>query len=241
MMNSALLYIPKLLTGAWLTLQLTGTAVLLGGLLALPLAIALYEQRRGIRHPIALLLSFLRGTPLLAQLFLIYYGAGQFRPELQAIGLWTFFREPFHCALLAFTLNTAAYQTAILRGGLLAVSSGEIEAARAYGFSRWQLYRLIILPNAYRLALPALGNELILLLKGGAVASIVTLLDLMGQTRKLYAQTFDFTVYCYAAIGYLCITSTLLWVWHRLALHLNRHRIVTARPRRRWILTADRS
>lgn len=238
-MDSTLLYIPKLLTGALLTLQLTGTAALLGGLLALPLAIALYEQRTGLQSLIRLFISFFRGTPLLAQLFLIYYGAGQFRPELQTLGLWSFFREPLHCALLAFTLNTTAYQTAILRGGLLAVGKGEIEAARAYGFSRWSTYRLIILPNAYRLAFPALGNELILLLKGGAVASIVTLLDLMGQTRKLYAQTFDFTVYCYAAVGYLCMTSLLIWLWLRISRYLNRHRHPDVLPARQFELTTD--
>lgn len=216
-------YGSQLAAGAGLTLQLTLSAALIAALLALPLAIVLYRQTPGLYPIVRAYVSFFRGTPLLGQLFLIYYGAGQFRPELQSLGLWGLFREPFWCALLAFSLNSSAYQAAILRGGLQAVRQGEVEAALAYGFSRGQLYRLVLLPNAYRIAFPALGNELILLLKGGAVASIVTLLDLMGQTRRLFAQTFDFTVYCYAALAYLLITSTLVWLWHLLEKRLTRH------------------
>lgn len=224
-------YGSPLLSGAGLTLRLTLSAALIAAGLALPMAIVLYRQTPGLYPIVRAYVSFFRGTPLLGQLFLIYYGAGQFRPELQSLGLWGLFREPFWCALLAFSLNSSAYQAAILRGGLQAVRQGEVEAALAYGFSRWQLYRLVLLPNAFRIAFPALGNELILLLKGGAVASIVTLLDLMGQTRRLFAQTFDFTVYCYAALSYLLITSTLVWCWHVLEKRLSRHlQLATAPP-----------
>lgn len=229
-MDSLQHYGAQLLAGAGLTLKLTLGSYLLAALLALPLALLLYRRPRLLTPLARLYVSFFRGTPLLGQLFLLYYGAGQFRPELQDLGLWGLLRDPFNCALLTFSLNSAAYQAAILLGGLQGVKAGEVEAARAYGFRPVQLYRLILLPNAYRIALPALGNELILLLKGGAVASIVTLLDLMGQTRRLFSQTFDFTVYCYAALGYLVITGSLIWLWQRLEHRLTRHLQPAASP-----------
>src|SRR5690606_15643721 len=102
-----------------------------------------------------------RGTPLLVQIFLIYYGLGQFRPTLQELGLWTFFREPYWCAIFALTLNTAAYTSEIFRGGLQAVPHQQVEAARACGMSGFLLFRRIIFPIAIRQALPAYGSEII--------------------------------------------------------------------------------
>lgn len=227
-------YADKLLMGAWVTLQLTLIPVIIAACLALPLAILRNNKNPWAQTPIRLFVSFFRGTPLLAQLFLVYYGSGQFREELQAIGLWWFFREPIYCALLAFTLNSTAYQIEIMRGGLQSVNSGEIEAGMACGMNPWTLYRRIILPNAYRIAFPALGNEVILMLKGGAVASVITLLDIMGHTRRAFSQTFDINIYFIAAILYLLITTlfVLFWRWleGRLTHHLNHseHRSVIA-------------
>src|SRR6185312_10838812 len=106
----------------------------------------------------------LRGTPLLLQIFLIYYGLGQFA-AVRASVLWPFLREPYWCAILALSLNTAAYSSEILRGGLLAVPHGAVEAARVSGMSGALLYRRIILPLAIRQALPAYGNELVVMVK----------------------------------------------------------------------------
>ncbi|MFB9886319.1 ABC transporter permease [Balneatrix alpica] len=217
-------YLLKLLSGAAMTLQLTGTAVVLASCLALPLALVRAYARPAWQWPLRLYISFFRGTPLLAQLFLLYYGSGQFRPELQQLGLWGFFRDPFNCAVLAFTLNSTAYQIEILRGGLQAVPRGEIEAGLAYGM-RWSLLlRRIILPHAYRIAWPALGNEIILLLKASAIASVVTLLDVMGQTRRLFASSFDLSVYLWAGLAYLLITYAFIWLWQRFEKRLSRHR-----------------
>ncbi|MDP2245341.1 ABC transporter permease [Pseudomonas sp.] len=230
MMDDLARFSGQLLAGAGLTLQLTVIAALLACALALPLAIARCGERGLLRWPIRLYVSFFRGTPLLAQLFLVYYGSGQFRAELSQLGLWWFFRDPYYCALLTFVLNSTAYQVEILRGGLRAVPYGQIEAGVAMGLSRFNLYRTIILPNAYRIAFPALGNEIILLLKGSAVVSVITLLDVMGQTRRIFSQTFDLTVYLWAALLYLLMTGAFVWLWRCLEHRLTRHQRVRQAP-----------
>lgn len=220
-------YGPRLLDGALMTLQLTFLSVAIAAMLSLPLAILRHSGPDLCRAPIRLYVSFFRGTPLLAQLFLVYYGSGQFRPELQELGLWWFFRDPFYCALLTFSLNSAAYQLEILRGGLQAVPPGEVEAGIAIGMPRHLLYRMIILPHTYRIAFPALGNEIILMLKGGAIASVITVLDLMGHTRRVFSQTFDISAYFWAALIYLLITTVFVLLWRlmerRLTRHMRRH------------------
>lgn len=225
-------YGPLLLEGAWLTIQLSGLALIIGALLAMPMAVARCSSNPWLSVPVRVYISFFRGTPMLAQLFLVYFGAGQFRHELQAVELWWLFRDPFYCALLTFVFNTTAYQTELLRGGIRGVPRGEVEAAKAYGMSAWLRYRLIVLPHAYRIAFPALGNEVILLLKGSAIASVVTLFDLMGQTRAIFAKTFDFSVYLWAALLYLLITMVIVRIWRYLETRINphRHRRVTQVP-----------
>ena len=216
-------YWPKLVAGALMTLKLTFMGAFLAGLLA-PL-LALFRLNGGplAQFPLRIYVSFARGTPLLAQMFLIYYGSGQFRPLLQDIGLWGFFRDPFNCALLAFVLNSTAYQTEILRGGLMGVAQGEIEAARAVGMGRLTTLRRVVFPHAYRIAWPALGNEIILLMKASALASVVTVFDLMGQTRAVFARTFDFSVYIWAAVLYLCLTAAFVMIWRILETRLSPH------------------
>lgn len=216
-------YGPKLLDGAIMTLKLTFIAVAIALLLSLPLAMLRRSKKGLFQYPVRLYVSFFRGTPLLAQLFLVYYGSGQFRPELLEAGLWWFFRDPFYCALFTFALNSTAYQIEILRGALQAVPPGEVEAGVAMGMSPHLLYRKIILPHTYRIAFPALGNEIILMLKGGAIASVITLLDLMGQTRRAFSQTFDISVYVWAALIYLLITTLFVLVWRRIEHRLTRH------------------
>jgi octopine/nopaline transport system permease protein len=180
----------QLLQGLPLTLNLAATAVVLGAVLAMLLALL----RNSGLLPLDLVargyVFVFRGTPLLVQVFLIYYGLGQFRPALQAWGLWGFFREPYWCAVLALTLNTAAYATEIIRGGLQAVPANQVEAARACGMSGLLLFRRIVFPIAVRQALPAYGNEIILMVKATSLASIITLMELTGIAHKLISQTF---------------------------------------------------
>lgn len=214
---------PKLLHGLGLTLLLTGLSAVLAGAISLPLAIFRMSASTVAQLPLRIYISFMRGTPLLGQLFLVYYGSGQFRGALQEVGLWSFFRDPFNCAVLTFTLNSIAYQIEILRGGLMGVPAGQVEAAKAVGMSRFQTYRRVILPHAYRIAQPALGNEIILLMKGSAVASVITIFDLMGETKAIFAKTFDFSIYLWAAVIYLVITALFVHAWRYLEKLLNPH------------------
>jgi octopine/nopaline transport system permease protein len=180
----------RLLEGLPLTLNLTFTSVALGAILAMLVAL-MRMAGIGLLDWIGRTYVFVfRGTPLLVQIFLIYYGLGQFRPTLQEWGLWAFFREPYWCAILALTLNTGAYASEIIRGGLQSVPHGQVEAARACGMSRVLLFRRIVFPIAVRQALPAYGNEIILMVKATSLASIITMMELTGIAQKLIAQTF---------------------------------------------------
>jgi octopine/nopaline transport system permease protein len=180
----------SLLRGAPLTLNLAATSVALGAAFAMLLALMRMSGIAPLDFIARAYIFVFRGTPLLVQIFLIYYGLGQFRPTLQEWGLWTFFREPYWCAVLALTLNTGAYAAEIIRGGLQAVPANQVEAARACGMSGFLLFRRIIFPIAVRQALPAYGNEIILMVKATSLASIITLMEITGIAYKLISQTF---------------------------------------------------
>ena len=203
----------RMATGVGLTLQLVAISVSLGFVLAIGLAVVV----------LAGLVGFLLGTPLLCQLFLVYYGLGQFRLFWTDLGLWWFFREPFYCALLTFVINTAAYQAEILRGAIQSIPRGQFEGALALGLHRWSSLRHVILPQAMILALRPLGNELIVMIKSSALASLVTLYDLMGATRLAFSRSFDLSIYLYAALIYLLLVEIVRRVWDRLELRLTRH------------------
>jgi polar amino acid transport system permease protein len=219
-------YAPKYWSGLQTTLTLVAISFLLGMVISVPVAMGGLAKNRFARAFSHGYIYFFRGTPLLAQTFLIYYGFGSFRPFLQDIGLWAFFREAWYCAILAFTLNTAAYQAEILRGAIKSVSIGQWEGAAALGLSKRVTFWKIILPQAMIVALRPYGNELILLLKGSAIVAIITVYDLMGETRRAYAQTFDFQTYLWAALVYFAIVEVIRNLWdlieRRLTRHLNR-------------------
>lgn len=214
--------LPKLLDGMETTLLLTGLGAALAAVFSPGLALIRLGGPAPAKALLRVYISFMRGTPLLAQLFLVFYGSGQFRAELTTLGLWSFFRDPFNCAVLVFVLNSCAYQTEILRGGLQAVPPGEIEAARAIGMTRAQVLARVTFPHAYRIAWPALGNEVILLMKASALASIVTVFDLMGRTRQIFSRNFEFSVYFEAAALYLLITVVFVFLWRQIERRLTR-------------------
>src|SRR6185437_4867595 len=132
---------------------------------------------------------FLRGTPLLIQIYLVYYGLSQF-PELRNSVLWPFLREPWWCALIAFSLNTSAYVSEVMRGAITAVPRGQIEAAKAVGMPALMRLRKVVFPQAVQIGLPAYSNEIILMVKASSLASTVTLLDLTGVARSLASETY---------------------------------------------------
>lgn len=217
----------RLLAGVPLTLQLAAVSLSMGFVIAVVLAITLHNAPTLVTLPLRGYVALFRGTPLLVQIFLIYYGLGQFRPALQSVGLWGFFREPYWCVILALTLNTAAYGAEILRGGLQSVPAGQIEAAQACGMSRWLMYRRIVLPLAFRQALPAYGNEIILMVKGTSLASVVTLLEVTGIAHQIISQTYrSIEVFVCAGAIYLilnfAITRALARLEYRLSPHLRR-------------------
>ncbi len=213
----------KLLQGLGVTLELVVVSIICGAILAIPLAMARLSKNRVIAGLAFGYVYFFRGTPLLAQLFLIYYGAGQFVGPLKAIGLWGFFRDAFNCAAFAFTINTAAYQAEIYRGAIRSVPRGQWEAAHSLGLHVGPTLLKIVFPQAAIIALRPLGNEIILMIKGSAVASIVTVFDLMGETKLAFSRSYDLTIYLYAAVLYLLLVESIRRVWNVLELRLTRH------------------
>lgn len=216
-------YAPNYLSGLWITVKLVVISIVVGALLSVPVALGRRSKHKAIATLAYAYVYFFRGTPLLAQTFLVYYGLGSFRPELQAVGLWGFFREAWYCAIFAFSLNTSAYQAEILRGAFESVGRGQWKAAAALGLSRWQTVYKIILPQAALVALRPYGNEVILMLKASAIVAIITVYDLMGETRRAYSRTFDFQTYIWAALIYLGIVEALRMTIDRIERRLTRH------------------
>ncbi len=200
----------RLLGGVPLTLQLAFSSIGIGLVAAILLALMMRAWFRPIAWIADSFVFVFRGTPHLVQIFLIYYGLGQFRPALDEMGIWWFFRSPYYCALLALTLNTAAYGAEIVRGGLQSVPSGQVEAARAFGMSGVTLYRRIVAPIALRQALPAYGNEIILMIKATSLVSTITLMEVTGLAHKIISETFrSFEVFFAAGAIYLIINFAM--------------------------------
>ena len=214
-----------------LTLNLAFSSLAMGALLGAVLALLrLSKSKLAVTFGDTYLFLF-RGTPLLIQIFLIYYGLGQYRQTFEALGVWGFFRDAYWCAVLALTLNTAAYASEIFRGGVLSVPHQAIEAARACGMSGFLLVRRIIAPLAVRNALPAYSNEFILMLKATSLASIITVMEVTGTAAKLISETFR-TIEIFAVAGFIylsinfLLTRGFMAVEWRLTRH---HRPVTER------------
>ncbi|MCJ8502163.1 ABC transporter permease [Desulfatitalea alkaliphila] len=216
--------LPRFIGATWLTLQITALSVFIGFCMALPLSVLRVSRSPLLSWPVYAFTFYFRGTPLLVQIFLIYYGSGQFVAQLEAVGLWYFFQNPWFCAVLALTLNTAAYSTEIFRGGIQGVPFGEIEAARACGMSGALLYRRIILPRALRVVWPAYTNEVIFLLQASSLVSIITVMDITGVAGEIATRSFAFyEVYLFAAALYIVIVYGVLWVFRRIESRLNTH------------------
>lgn len=198
-----------LIAGLPLTLELAFGSVLLGLCLALLLAVMRLSSVRLLDWLAQLYVFVFRGTPLLVQIFLIYFGLGQF-PAVRETIFWPFLREPYYCALLALTLCTAAYGSEILRGGLLSVAHGQVEAARACGMPTLLRWRRILLPLALRQALPAYGNELISMVKSTSLVSIITLMEVTGIAARIIGETYrTLEVFITAGAIYLALNFIL--------------------------------
>ncbi|WP_407313299.1 ABC transporter permease [Pseudomonas sp. nanlin1] len=208
--DAILAALPKLLQGVQLTLELVAIAVIAGLIIAIPLGIARTSRKWYISGLPYAYIFFFRGTPLLVQLFLVYYGLAQFEAVRHSV-LWPYLRSPFWCAVLTMTLHTAAYIAEILRGAIQAIPKGEVEATRALGMSRAQAMLFILLPRAARIGLPAYSNEVILMLKASSLASTVTLLELTGMARTIIARNY-LTVDIFFAAGVLYLLMSFVLV-----------------------------
>ena len=196
---------PKLLSGLNLTIQLVTISLFIGFCLAIGLALLRLSNNTFLSFFAKTYVFYIRGTPLLVQIFLIYYGIAQFE-IIRETFVWSFFKEAYWCGILALTLNTCAYSSEIIRGGILSVHFGQIESAKSVGMSRFLLYRRIILPIAFRQALPAYGNEMILMVKATSLVSTITLMEVTGIARLIIAKTFSpVEIFIMAGLIYLTI------------------------------------
>ena len=197
---------PKLLSASIITLKLLSVSLIIGLFIGLFFAI-LRIKNNIIFGKIAYIYSYIfRGTPLLVQIFIIYYGFGQVEFIRESF-LWIILKEPYWCAVIAFALNTGAYTSEILRSAFQTIKPGYIEAGRSLGVANKIIFYKIQIPIAIRQSLPAYGNEIILMLKGTSLASTVTLMDLTGVAKYIISTTFKpIEVFIIAGSIYLFIT-----------------------------------
>ena len=216
-------HIDRFLLGTWLTLEITFLALFFGGLLSIPMAIARAYKHPWLNTPIWCFTYFFRGTPLLVQTYLIYYGLAQFDFVRESF-LWEpVLSKAYWCALIAFTLNTAGYTTEFFRGAIETTPAGEIEASRACGMSPWVMMKRVVLPSAFRRALPAYSNEVIFMLHSSVVLSTITLQDILGAGRWLNGRYYlAYEGFITAMIFYMILVFIIsrgfkLWEKHWLA------------------------
>ncbi|WP_165855972.1 ABC transporter permease [Marinobacter sp. JSM 1782161] len=205
------------------TVQLVFLSLVIGLVLSVPLAVMRTVRNPFVSGPVWLYTYLFRGTPLLIQLYIIYYGIAQIE-GIQDTFWWVIFKDPFYPALLAFVLNTAAYTTEIIRGALEATPYGEVEAAKAYGMSWMKRMQRIILPSAARRALQAYSNEVIFMLHASAIASVVTIVDLTGAARDIYSRFYaPFDAFIAVALIYMALTFTIVFCFRLLEKRMLRH------------------
>ena len=218
--ESLVLYGEGLLT----TLGLLLSSLAVGGVLALVFALALTGRSKVLQRIVGAYTFVIRGTPLLIQVYMIYYGLAQLewiQERWDTVWPWTYFKDAFFCALLAFSLNTAGYTAEMLAGAIRETSAGEIESAQAFGMSRFQVMLRIVLPSAMRRTLPAYSNEVVMMLHSTSLASAVpAMLDLTAAASRIYSDFYlPFEAYLFAAAIYLCCTFCLIGVFKLLERH----------------------
>ena len=216
--------IPDLLGGAVLTVQLVVFSGIVGLFFGLILALLRLSKHWTAQIIPFLYIFFFRGTPLLVQIFLIYYGLGQFEWVRQSF-LWEpVLSQAYWCAIIAFTLNTSAYLAEIIRGAIQAIPIGELEAADAMGLSKWKKLTRITLPRAFGIVIPAYSNEVIFMLKGSALASTIALMDITGVARTISSRTYtNIELFFAAGIVYLLLSWVILFSFRLFEKRMNRH------------------
>ena len=207
-------YIPDFIDGIIITLQLLGLSVVIGMLLAIPIGLVQVTGPRWLAIPARAFCTVIRGTPLLIQLWLLYYGLGSLFPmipEIRESFLWPILRDAFPYAILAFSLSVAGYEGEVMRGAFKGVPKGELEAARAFGMNRFTLLRRIWLPRAFQNVLPTLAGELVLTLKATPLAATITIFDVYGVGTVVRQETYRVYEPLLVVAGiYLCLTAVIV-------------------------------
>ncbi|HDZ9205476.1 TPA: arginine ABC transporter permease ArtM [Vibrio cholerae] len=205
----------QLLEGLGTSLQLTAASLLVGCILSLLMTVSLVMRTPVVHWFSRTVITLFTGTPLLVQIFLVYYGPGQFEWIRESV-LWVWLSQPWFCAMLALALNTAAYSTQLFKGAFNAIPSGQWQACRALGMNKIATLR-VLLPYALRRAVPAYSNEVILVFKGTSLASTITIMDLMGYAQRINAQTYDtLTVFGIAGAFYLAVNGILTLIFRQI-------------------------
>jgi polar amino acid transport system permease protein len=202
-------WLPALVEATGTTLALTVTSVITALFLAVFLALGKISRHGLIRRPSSIYIFVFRGTPLLMQLFFIYYTLPQVIPAFTI-------NSRFFAAWVAFSLNIAAYLAEIIRAAIQSVDKGQMEACRTLGFSYKQSMRLVIIPQAYRRMIPPICNEFVMVLKDTSLVSIIALMDLTFQTKIIASNKASQLVYIPAMILYLCLTAIFTMIFNRL-------------------------
>jgi octopine/nopaline transport system permease protein len=222
--------LPKLIFAIPLSIFLVIVSGVIGNILAVPVALARISHNPLLWMPSYCFILLMRGTPLLIQIYLIYYGLGQVFGDITLFGkplmrALPFLREAMYYAIFALAINTAGYSGEILRGAILAVPHGEIEAGKAFGMSNWLIFRRITLPRAIRICLPAMSTEAILLLKATSLASTITVYEVLGTAQFIRQQTFRvYETLIGAALVYIVLVFVLTRLLNWLERYLNKDR-----------------
>ena len=217
-------YLPLLVRGIAITLYVTSVTFIAGSLLALLVAAASVSGPPALKWMANCHFQLFRSTPLIAQLYLVYYGAGEISPQLDAIGVWWMFREPMNCVLVVFTLNTSAYQAYVLAGAIRSLPREQREAAHALGLGNLVVLWKVLIPQALLIAIRPLGNELTKMIKASSIASVVTIFDLLGTTRLIYSETFNFNYFILTGAIYVSLVEFTRIGVEGFSSRLERHR-----------------
>ena len=215
--------LPKLLNAAVITLKLLSVSLIIGLFIGLFFAILRLNRNIYINRFAYGYSYVFRGTPLLVQIYLIYFGLGSIKAIRESF-LWIILKEPFWCGVLALTINTIAYGSEIFRGGIQSVSKGQIESGKSLGFNKFGIYRRIVFPIALRQVLPTYGNELILMVKATSLVSLTTYMEMTGIARKIMAKTFaPVEAFVAAGIFYLLLNFMMVQLVKYLEWKYNPH------------------
>ena len=217
-------HLPQLLQGVFLTMLLTLCSLICGLFLSLLLTFCLERKiNTWLNHAIQVFMFVFRGTPFIVQIFIIYYGFGQ-AVWVQHSFLWLAFKSPFFCAVLALTLNTAAYSTALFYGVINKMGKKDIEAAQAFALSNVSLYRHIILPRLFGLVMPAYSNEMVIVLKSTSLVSAIALAELTSTTQSIMGETYTvIPLLVFSGVLYLLLNSCLIFVSKMIHQRLTKH------------------